>query len=159
VIPDVDDDDQLVGVDPAYRTVLLLRGSIWAALLLLCAIAAEFLVDLPTGLATIPALAIGGWLALISPGVRFRRLGYTFSEDRLRVVRGYIFYSDTLVPFSRIQHIDVEQGPILRQFGLAELHVHTASGDNEVISVPGLPRADAESMREAIRNHIRQATA
>lgn len=150
---------ELTPLEPAYRTVMQLRGAVWAALLIIAALVAEALAPLPTGVVIVPALAVAAWTALLGPARRYRRMGYAFSADRLRVVTGYIFQTDTLVPLSRIQHIDVEQGPILRRFGLTELQVHTAAADDATVTVPGLLRADAEAMREAIREHIRQATA
>lgn len=150
--------DELSPLEPAYRTVMQLRGAVWAAALLLGALVAELLIDSPAGLVFLPALALAAWIALIAPARRYRRMGYSFSADRLRVVRGYIFQTDTMVPLSRIQHIDVEQGPILRRFALAELQVHTAAAGDETVTVPGLLRTDAEAMREAIRQHIRAAT-
>lgn len=135
-----------------------LRGAVWAALLIVGGFVAERLIELPMGLLLLPALAIAAWIALIGPARRYRRMGYAFSSDRLRVVTGYIFQTDSMVPLSRIQHIDVEQGPILRHFGLADLQVHTAAVGDETVTVPGLLHADAEAMREAIRQHIRTAT-
>jgi membrane protein YdbS with pleckstrin-like domain len=152
------DPDELTPLEPAYRTVMQLRGAVWAALLIVGGLVAEGLAPLPMGLAIFPALAVAAWIALIGPARRYRRMGYAFSADRLRVVTGYIFQTDSMVPLSRIQHIDVEQGPILRRFGLAELQVHTAAAGDETVTVPGLLRADAEAMREAIRQHIRTAT-
>jgi membrane protein YdbS with pleckstrin-like domain len=153
------DHDALTPLEPSYRTVMQLRGAIWAALLVTGALVAEVMTELPMGLFILPALAIAAWIALVGPARRYRRMGYAFSADRLRVVTGYIFQTDTMVPLSRIQHIDVEQGPILRRFGLAELQVHTAAAGDETVTVPGLLRSDAEAMREAIRQHIRAATA
>lgn len=151
--------DQLTPLEPAYRTVLQLRGAAWGAALIIAALVGETLSPLPTGLLILPALAIAVWTALIAPARTYRRMGYAFSADRLRVVKGYIFQIDTMVPLSRIQHIDVEAGPILRAFELTELQVHTAAADDATVTIPGLLRADAEAMREAIREHIRQATA
>jgi hypothetical protein len=76
--------------------------------------------------------------------------------DQLRVVRGYMFYSDTIVPFGRIQHIDVDQGPIDRRYGLSKLTVHTAGHHNSTVTLPGLVHADALAMRTAMRAAIRQ---
>lgn len=153
------DQDELTPLEPAYRTVMQLRGAVWATLLIVGALVAEAMIELPMGLLILPALAIAAWIALVGPARRYRRMGYSFSADRLRVVTGYIFQTDTMVPLSRIQHIDVEQGPILRHFALAELQVHTAAAGKETVTVPGLLRSDAEAMREAIRAHIRAAAA
>ena len=77
--------------------------------------------------------------------------------DRLRVVRGYMYCRDTVVPLGRIQHIDVHQGPIMRRYGLATLTVHTAGNHNASVSLPGLRHEDAVEMRETIREYIKAA--
>ncbi|MBA4161990.1 MAG: hypothetical protein C0515_07925 [Novosphingobium sp.] len=151
--------DQLTPPEPAYRTVMQLRGAAWGTALVVAALVAEGSTELPNGLMILPALAIAVWIGLVAPARAYRRMGYAFSADRLRVVKGYIFQTDTLVPLSRVQHIDVEAGPLLRMLELTELQVHTAAAEDATVTVPGLLRADAEAIREAIREHIRQATA
>lgn len=153
------DQDDLTPLEPAYRTVMQLRGGAFGTGLLIAALVAEGSTELPTGLLILPALAIALWIGLIAPARAYRRMGYAFSADRLRVVKGYVFQTDTLVPLSRVQHIDVEAGPLLRTFELTELQVHTAAADEATVTIPGLLRRDAEAIREAIREHIRQATA
>ena len=67
-----------------------------------------------------------------------------------------MFRSDTVVPFSRVQHIDVGQGPLERTFGIATLTLHTAGNHNASVALPGLGEPLAREMREAIRAHIRR---
>ena len=68
--------------------------------------------------------------------------------------RGWLFRTDTIVPFVRVQHIDVGQGPIERWFGLSHLIVHTSGTHNSTVTLPGLPSDRAAAMRETIRRHI-----
>ena len=62
------------------------------------------------------------------------------------------------MPFGRVQHIDVDQGPLERAFHLATLTVHTAGSHNASVSLPGLAHEDAVAMREEIRAAIRRDT-
>lgn len=149
--------DTLSPLDPAYAKLLRWRASGRGMVLLILALAAEAYLSWPSGLILIPALAAAIWTVLILPGRRYARWGYAFGPDRLRVVSGYLFYSDSVVPFGRIQHIDLHQGPLMRRWDLAELTVHTAGNYGASVTLPGLKQADAEAMREAIRAHIRQA--
>ena len=89
---------------------------------------------------------------------RYQARGYDMGTDRLRVVRGIMFHSDTVVPFGRIQHIDVNQGPLQRLYDIATLTVHTAGTHNASVHLPGLANADAMAMREEIRSHIKRET-
>ncbi len=90
------------------------------------------------------------------PSRRFYARGYAMSTDRLRVVRGLLFRHDTVVPFGRVQHIDVNQGPIDRFFGIATLTLHTAGSHNASVNLPGLGEQLARDMREEIRSHIKR---
>lgn len=92
---------------------------------------------------------------LLMPARRFARWGYQLDAERLRVVRGYWFHVDTIVPFVRVQHIDVSQGPVERLCGVSTLTVHTAGTFNSVVDLPGLEPERAAAMRDAIRDRIR----
>ncbi len=111
---------------------------------------------LPTGLFVIPVILAAAIIVVRVPLRRYQARGYTMSGDRLRVVRGILFRSDTIVPFGRVQHIDVDQGPLQRSYGLATLTLHTAGTHNASVHLPGLAHEDALTMREEIRSHIRR---
>ncbi len=153
------DADELTALHLDYRKVLRLRGAIQALVLIALAIAAELLLPGPRGLFVAIGAALGLWLALISPARKFNRWGYRLSEDRLRVISGWLFHSDTVVPLGRVQHIDLDQGPLMRRWNLAQLTLHTAGSHGASISLPGLKHSDASAMREAIRAHIRDGRA
>jgi len=152
------DDDALTPLHPAHRTVLALEAALASIPLLVGATAVDLAGELPFGLFLFPALLVAAWVVLGMPGRRYRSRGYAMGEDRLRVVRGMLFRKDTVVPFGRVQHLDVEQGPLERYFGLATLTMHTAGTHNASVRLPGLLRADAVAMRETIRSHIKRET-
>ncbi len=152
----MDEAEDLTPLDPAFVKQLRVNGAVIALIQLAIAVVIEVVTPLPAGLFPIPALALAAWLVLAVPTRRYRRWGYAFGGDRLRVVHGFLSHHDTVVPLGRIQHIDVHQGPLMRNWGLAQLTVHTAGTHGASVSLPGLKLADAEGMREAIRAHIRQ---
>lgn len=153
----VDDTADLLPLDPAYRSLLLARGAIKGGLLVLLAtIGSAFLPLpwwLPVGLALVPAV----WLVLVAPIRAYRRAAYACADGQLRVIGGVLFRHDTIVPFGRVQHIDIDQGPVMQMFGLAALTVHTAGEHGASVTLPGLAPARAEELRQTIRAHIRQA--
>lgn len=113
----------------------------------------------------IPSGVVLGVLSLLClafiirlPARRYIARGYNMSADRLRVVRGIWWNSDTVVPFGRVQHIDVDQGPLERFFGLGTLTLHTAGSHNASVHLPGLDHSLASEMREEIRAHIKKET-
>jgi membrane protein YdbS with pleckstrin-like domain len=60
------------------------------------------------------------------------------------------------VPFGRVQHIDVTQGPLERRFGLGTLVLHTAGTRSGAVGLPGLLFEEAGQIRDHIRLKIRE---
>jgi membrane protein YdbS with pleckstrin-like domain len=158
----MDGDEPLTPLHPNHVRALRLEGMVLAAPLLVGLGIGE-IVTLAIGvyvssLILLPLMALVGWAAVALPWRRYSASGYDMGADRLRVVKGVLFRRDTVVPFGRVQHIDVERGPIERHYGLATLKLHTAGTHNATVTLPGLAEADAIAMREAVRDKIRRDT-
>jgi membrane protein YdbS with pleckstrin-like domain len=80
---------------------------------------------------------------------RFRSWAYTEREDDLLVSRGYLVRRLSVVPYGRMQMLDVAAGPIERSFGLATVKLHTASATTDA-KIPGLPAAEAQRLRDKL---------
>lgn len=153
-------DGGLQPVEPAYRSVI----RIMTGLVLVPVVAAAGVIEvvmhvkggIQPGAVLAPVIALAAFILVFLPQRKWRRWGYNGADEQLRVARGWLFRTDTIVPFKRIQHIDVGQGPVERWFGLASLTVHTAGTHNSIVTLPGLTRSDAEAMRDAMRLHIRR---
>lgn len=165
-----DDEAALTRLHPNYPWALRVQMLFTWVPLLVGALVVEFVLgqfvreepDLAV-LAAVPQGALSGTVLLIAlamvifvPQRRYNARGYNMSADRLRVVRGVLWHSDTVVPFGRVQHIDVHQGPIERFFGLATLTLHTAGTHNASVNLPGLGADLAREMREDIRARIKR---
>ncbi|UOR16244.1 PH domain-containing protein [Qipengyuania aquimaris] len=150
--------DDLTQLDPRYKTMMRLVAGLFAIVLLVGATIAELAIPGWTGVVWAPVLLVVAYIVFYLPMRRYATRGYSLAEERLRVVRGVLFHSDTIVPFGRVQHIDVDQGPLERGFGLATLTVHTAGSHNASVSLPGLAHETALAMREDIRAAIRRDT-
>lgn len=152
------DGAELRALEPGYATVLRIVYLLNIVPLVIGVCVADWLimakVDGPWGIASVVAIAIGLYVITVLPARQYRRWGYALGADSLRVVRGYVFHVDTVVPFVRVQHIDVGQGPIERMKGLSHLVVHTAGTHNSIVTLPGLLPDDAAAMRDTIRAHI-----
>lgn len=92
-------------------------------------------------------VAMGSWLYA---NARFRRARFALTEDGLRIRRGVFWQSELLVPRSRVQHTDLNRGPIDRQLGMASLKVFTAGTKLASVSLDGLPDARAVELRDAL---------
>ena len=147
-------------LDPGQKQVLRIRTALVAVPLALAAWALDMgpLRETPVPPLALPALVLLLGLAaiLVVPARRYRSWGYAEGEDELQIRRGSIFRVRTIVPFGRVQHIDVAQGPVQRPFGLATLVLHTAGTHGASVQLPGLAQGDAEAMRDRIRAKIRQ---
>jgi membrane protein YdbS with pleckstrin-like domain len=155
---DVGGGEALTPLHPNYVKAVRLGTAVFALPLVLGALVLETAGLLPHGSFLVPALLFALYAVIRVPLRRYHARGYQMGGDRLRVVRGLIFRSDTVVPFGRVQHIDVHQGPIERGYGLATLVLHTAGNHNASVALPGLGHDDALAMREAIRAHVKRDT-
>ena len=149
---------QLQPVEPGYRHVLRVRLLfLWVPLVVAGLVADNaFLGDSPFyGLASAIPPLIGLAVIIFAPDRIYQRLRYGLNERLLQVVRGWLFHTDTIVPFVRVQHLDVTRGPLDKLFGTSTLIVHTAGTRNSIVTVPGLAPDRAAEIRDIIREHIR----
>ena len=146
--------EPLTPLDPGYVRLMRLVTGLLLAVPVIAALALEMAQLLPLGAVTVPVVLAAAWLLLRVPLRRWRARGYTHGADALRVVRGYWWRRDITVPFGRVQHLDVTQGPLERLFGLGTLILHTAGNHNSSVALPGLAHVDALAMRDAIRAHV-----
>jgi membrane protein YdbS with pleckstrin-like domain len=89
------------------------------------------------------ALAIARW-----PEVAHRHTTYRVDADGIEIRRGVWWRSIASVPRSRVQHIDVTQGPLDRRYGLGTLVLHTAGHEYAQVEVEGLDFAVALALRD-----------
>ncbi|HXZ98837.1 MAG TPA: PH domain-containing protein [Candidatus Binatia bacterium] len=80
---------------------------------------------------------------------RYRAWGYLERDDDLMVRRGLLFRRLTVVPFGRMQFVDVSAGPVDRLFDLATVQLHTAAAATDA-RIPGLRTADATRLRDRL---------
>jgi membrane protein YdbS with pleckstrin-like domain len=108
----------------------------------------------------LPALGswlLGGWaiIALVCvllswhrPPRVFRAWQWRIDARVLEIRSGLLFQRTRLLPLSRLQHVDLERGPLERRFGLASLVLHTAGTHSASITIPGLDANEAVSLRD-----------
>ncbi len=99
------------------------------------------------GIALLVAAGLAGWGL---GRARWRRTRWKLDERGLSVQRGLVWRSEVLVPRTRVQHLDLERGPIERRFGLATLVVHTAGTRMNALRQHGFLDADAVALRDAL---------
>ena len=95
----------------------------------------------------VPALIALLCLWLIPAQVRALR--YALAETDFVIRRGVINRSLTMVPYGRIQYVDIKQGPVLRFMGIATIKLSTASAHTDA-TLSGVPVADAVGLRDVL---------
>ena len=151
-----DADGVLTRLHPNHEKQLRVEIGLTALVACVGALVADVALPVWPGIIFVPVLILASIIVWRMPHRRFFARGYALSDDRLRVVRGILLRADTVVPFGRVQHIDVDRGPLERYFGLATITLHTAGSHNASVNLPGLRHETALAMREEMRAHIKR---
>jgi membrane protein YdbS with pleckstrin-like domain len=106
---------------------------------------ASHLAGLVTGIVS-GLVLVWAWFAV---GRNFRSWGYVERSDDLLVTHGAMFKKLTVVPYGRMQLVDVKAGPIERAFGLVNVKLHTAAATTDA-QVRGLTPTDAGMLRDRL---------
>ena len=88
-------------------------------------------------------------LLLVAVERRWAAWGYLEREDDLLVRRGVLVQRMSVVPYGRMQYVDVTAGPLARRKGLATVTLHTAAAATDAF-VPGLPAQEAARLRDRL---------
>lgn len=84
----------------------------------------------------------------------FKKRKYVVREKDISYKSGLLFKKTTTVPLNRIQHLEIDQGPVSRFFDLAVLSVFTAGNSSDDLKISGLKKDQAEKIKEFISNQI-----
>ncbi|MGB4960930.1 MAG: PH domain-containing protein, partial [Saprospiraceae bacterium] len=80
--------------------------------------------------------------------------GYALRERDILFKSGVFFRSVIVIPFNRVQHCEIEQGPINRFFDLAVLSLYTAGGSSSDLKIPGLTMRMANNLKSFITDKV-----
>lgn len=160
VLPVPDQDTPWQVLPMAAAQVAMITGTIWG---LVAGVVMVFLVAVPPARVLWSAFPLLTWIGLLilawllvmvfAIWLGYRRWKYTtwlLDATGLHVRHGKIWRREILIPRSRVQHLDIERGPIERHFGLATLIVHTAGTRQHALRQPGFLDAEAVALRDAL---------
>ncbi|MBT2413714.1 PH domain-containing protein [Streptomyces sp. ISL-12] len=137
------------GLPPGLLRMRRLLLVVWLGLL---AVAAGVLPGLFAGpawaaFALLPLAPLPwGWAMLER---NWRSWRYAERADDLLITRGVLWRKETVVPYGRMQLVEVTSGPVERYFGLASVQLHTAAAATDA-TIPGLDPAEAERLRDRL---------
>jgi len=143
----------LTRLDPKARTAQWISDSLVSIGMAAAATYAEqrWILPHPSWPFEQPLVAwIGGsmllLLAIVYPPFWYRGWGYALRDHDILVCHGVLWRVRRAVPRRRIQHADIQSGPIDRWFGLCSLTLYTAGSGDEDASIPGLTVEIAEAL-------------
>jgi membrane protein YdbS with pleckstrin-like domain len=147
-------------LDPQFVPFQRVAGWIFTAFasmgLFIGAIIVWLAADLPRWANLLLAPA---WLVLVAgltvfsyawPILEYRWTSYVVDDRGIEIRSGVVWRAVMSVPRSRVQHIDVSQGPLERVYGLGRLVIYTAGTDHSRVELPGLTHHAAF----VLRNHL-----
>lgn len=154
------EDMQLQSLSPKYRTlniiVSLIIGFVIIGILVLLAV--QPFISMPQKYLDYYHIAILVVSLLIMWSVLYHYFAdpkkqYALREFDVHFQSGLLFFRTVSQPIMRIQHIEIERGPLERSAGLATLQVFSAGGANHTFEIPGLMYEKAIELRQFILNH------
>jgi uncharacterized protein len=137
---------------PSRRLWDMRRVEVAVAACVLAALAGTVtgLVAGPAGGVIAAAVVIaGGGISLWFVRNRFRAWAYAERDEDLIVSRGVLMRRMSVVPYGRMQFVDVTAGPVERAFRLATVKLHTAAAASDA-RIPGLEREEAARLRDRL---------
>ena len=123
-----------------------------------CVVGAAFVAEvsgwvspwLLSPLAGLLGAALGAWVGV----KRHRRTLWKLDQDGFALRHGRWWQTESRVPISRVQHLDLKRGPLQRGLRLATLVIHTAGTRMAAVAVAGLDNDDAERLRDRLSRQL-----
>ena len=148
-------------LEPAIKKIWTIKFALFTGVTTLGSIVLEairFLSDQPVlfipGLLTGLILIFGVSITLFIPRLQYRFWKFDLRTEELYLERGVLNRIRTIVPLRRIQHLDVSQNILEREFNLSKLIVHTAGSRSSDVVLPGLRMEEAEQLRDDVKRYI-----
>lgn len=136
------------GVSPRLATARRVVACGPAAVLAILCAALAVLVWMPLAIAAVLFVLDLAWSWWVI-GRQVRAWGYAERADDLLVRHGLLWKGLVVVPYGRMQYVEVQVGPIERMFGIARVQLHTASAHSDA-RIPGLPPEEAARLRDRL---------
>jgi uncharacterized protein len=149
-------------LEPAIKTVWTIKFAIVSACLFTVVLGYEIYayiagsgdLPIPAGAISAAVFLIGLLFTVATPRLQYRYWQFDLRPEELYIERGIFNRIRTVVPLRRIQHLDVSQNILEREFELSKLIVHTAGSRSSDVVLPGLRMEEAERLRDDVKRYI-----
>lgn len=120
----------------------------------------QYVVGLPAivgwasdvGLAYLFLLALAGiGLSVLAAWLHWTRFRYGLGPAEIVIESGILHRQRRIIPFDRIQDIDIEQGPLARMFGTAKVKIETGGAAKNEGDLDSVALGEAHRLREVLR--------
>ncbi len=138
-------------LDPKIRTVWAIAGTIPGAIIGIAWLVIAIVSGDDAALLVFPVLFTLVWAgaAVTMAHLRFDRWSWAAWHDAVDLRHGVIVAHQSVVPYHRIQQIDIHRGPVERSLGLATLILRTAAATTDA-RLPGIPTGSADALRHEL---------
>jgi len=148
------DSEEFIGLEPGFKKVILWENII-TSIILLGGLGTLYFTDSLLEIGDyqwIPLVVLClflGFLFWFRPKA-FSRKGYQLREQDIVFRQGLWWQEETVIPFVRVQHSAVTQGPLGRLFGYSSLKLYTAGGSKSDLSIPALSTETAQKLEHFV---------
>ena len=156
----MNDQQTFNSLDPNYFKVMIVKRLIFI-LIILGGVAFGYFRIEPSKISGLAFILIGCGVLILSAIILFlakfyfRNKKYRLFDKYLTYQEGVLVHNETVVPFSRIQHVEIDEGPLERYFSLATLSVYTAGDSGKDLKISGLRIDLAQEIKDYITNYIK----
>lgn len=144
----------------ASKSIWRIYGSIQIVVILVVYFGAVYFTrnfDIPLYVIVLVGLVLLIYSVIIYwfvPNVRWDILSYEVREHEIEIQKGLFIITRSIIPIIRVQHVDVNSGPIIKRKNLASIDITTAATTH---TIPFLTEEDADKLRLKISELARVA--
>jgi membrane protein YdbS with pleckstrin-like domain len=88
--------------------------------------------------------------------INFKKKAFAFRTHDVLFRHGVVATNTIVIPYNRVQHLALHEGIVSRYFGLATIEIFTAGGSSSDILIPGIPKEQAESIKQLLMGKIQK---
>ena len=141
-------------IEKAYLKVSIINQLIFLTILSVGALSIIYFSDIPnkyeaymiSGLVIIALIVFSLLMTIFG----FKKKKFALREKDIMYTKGLIWSVRTAIPFNRVQHAEIKQGPLERLMKLSSLKIFTAGGQSSDLVIPGLTNEKAQEIKDFI---------
>ncbi len=156
----MNDQQTFNSLDSNFFKIMIIKRLIFIFVLLAVVVFGYFRIE-SSKVSGIAFVLIGSGVIVLSVLILFltkfyfRNKKYRLFDKNITYQEGVLVHNETVVPFSRIQHVEIDEGPLERYFSLATLSVYTAGDSGKDLKISGLKIDLAQEIKDYITNYIK----